>query len=802
MRSIFKAILVFSLVLSFSSTAFAQEADPMTKGILAFRSGEYAQAVTHFEKALKDDASNAEAHFLLARLFWETDLKDAKRAGLELDKALLLDPENVQFMVARLQQLREDSKFFMIEMTRERQRREMSARILKLDPTNSFAHEELGKSYIRDFWRYRNAMMYPTLTFNEYKYRGSSEPDPMATRLLDDLREYEQQNGLEESEQLSEQIGRVEQNLDPSSIFMADEFDVEALKRQGFPVVDMSGRALLAYNLAIEHLNAALDSDPRQRSVYDDLMEIYALKGEYDEALKMLSQMYVFFPEDVKLWTYLGYAHYHAGNMEAASKSFETSFKYMDQNTVYAYTHLEDILPEDEQKLYKMDPAAYSARFWTSKDPRYLTPYNERKMEHYARLTYADLIYGAPKMDLRGWNTERGQILVRYGVPQGDVVIIPRSGSGVRNATQANDGNTASQTIQVARSGSDHDMLEEANTYNIWDYGEFKFVFEDPFRNGEYRLYAPSSADLAAGGLPWVNDYTIKAKETFRKTPERYIYEAPGRQIELPFVVATFKGKEGNSDVYVNYAIPITQAYDPSKEFINITANAGTFVVAENRDMLVERRRTIYGLPTSQVVRFDESNLWVDTQLMTTPPGQHEVSVEFETAGGSTVAVQRRKVDVHNFSGSSLAMSDILLAYRIEETDNGKPIVPTDIFRDNLSIQPAPWTVFSIDQPIYIYFEVYNLTLGDDSQARYEVEATLTPKDKGSGVGRILRGLFGGNKGGVSTGVPIAVSSSFDGQYLILDALNQETGLFTLNVKITDTVAGKSVQMDKELFLE
>ena len=218
--------------------------------------------------------------------------------------------------------------------------------------------------------------------------------------------------------------------------------------------------------------------------------------------------------------------------------------------------------------------------------------------------------------------------------------------------------------------------------------------------------------------------------------------------------------------------------------------------------MLVERRRTIYGLPTSQVVQFDESNLWVDTQKMTTPPGHHEVSVEFETSGGTTVAVKRREVDIHDFSSLKLSMSDILMAYRIEETDNGKPVVATDIFRNNLSIQPAPWTVLSLDQPIYIYFEVYNLSLGTDGQARYEVEATLTPKDKGSGVGRMLRGLFGSGKGGVSTGVPIAVSSTTDGQYLILDALNQETGLFTLKVKVKDTQSNEEVEMEQELFLE
>jgi GWxTD domain-containing protein len=774
----------------------------MTAGILSFRSGNYSEAVSQFEKALSADPNNAEAHFLLARLFWETDLRDSKRAKKEIQDALLIEPNNVQYLVASLQQLREDAAFFFTDKTRERLRRDLAKKIIVLDETNSFAHEELGKTYIRDFWRYRNALMYPTLTFNEYKYRGSSEPDPMATRLLDDLRDLEEATGQAASDVRTEQMGSVEANWDPSSIFMADEFDVDALKKQGFPVMDMSGRAQVAYDKAIVHLNASLESDPRQRSVYDHLMEIYSLKGEFDEALKMLSQMYVFFPEDLKLWTYLGYAHYHSGNLEAASKSFETAFRYMDETTSYAYTHLESILPADELRLYEQDPAAYAARFWISKDPRYLTPYNERKIEHYARLTYADLLYGAPLVDLKGWNTERGQILVRYGIPQGDVVIIPRSGSGVRNSTPADDGNSASLAIQVGRSGTGHDMMEEANTYNIWDYGEFKFVFEDPFRNGEYRLYSPSAADLTAGGLPWVNDYTIKAKETIKRTPERYTYKAPGRQIELPFVVASFKGKTNNTDVYVNYAIPITTAFNPKQEFINVTASAGTFVVAENRDMLVERRRTIYGLPTSQVVQFDESNLWVDTQMMSTPPGHHEVSVEFETSGGSTVAVQRREVDIHDFSGSQLSMSDILLAYRIEETDNGKPIVATDIFRNNLSIQPAPWTVFALDQPMYIYFEVYNLTLGSDAQARYEVEATLTPKDSGSGVGKLLRGLFGGSKGGVSTGVPISVSSTTDGQYLILDALNQETGLFILKVKIKDTVSGKEVEMEKDLFLE
>ncbi len=814
-RSFFFSVLLLLVAVTLAQLTLAPGAaaqstsDPMTDGILSFRNGEYDEAVSSFEAALEADPQNAEAHFLLARIFWETPLRNVGRAGEELEKAIALEPDNVQYLVASLQQNKADASNFITEKIRESKRRDLARAILELDPDNSFAHEEMGSIYIRDFWRYRNALMYPALTFNEYKYRSSTTIDPMAGYLVDQVNEFDQAQGNEPSEPLnSELIGAVEANYDPNSIFMADEFDVETLKSQGIPVMDLSNRAQKAYDKAIMHLGKALEMDPRQRTVYDHLMEIYALKGEYEEAMSMLSQMYVFFPEDSQLWTYLGYTHYNLGNMDAASKSFETAFKYMTPGEQQAYEGLEHILPREEKKAYEADKLAYASRFWTSKDPRYLTPYNERRMEHYVRLTYADLLYGAPDLDLRGWNTERGAILVRYGPPQGDVVIIPRSTSGVRQGVDPVSGTRSDPTgsvglaLDVGRRGTDMDLAEEANTFNIWDYGEFKFVFEDPFRNGEYRLYSPSASEIADGSLPWANDYTIKAKETFLETPERYEYEAPGRQVELPYMVSSFRGQNGQTDLIVNYGIPITEKLKDGQDVINITASTGTFVVAGNRDMLVERRNVIYGLRTEQIIPFIDTQLWINTVEAEVPPGKHEVSVEFETAGGGTVAVQRREVDVHDFSGDGLSMSDILLAYRIEDTADGKPVIPSDVVRRNLSIQPAPWSVFGVDQPIYLYFEVYNLEMDEDGTSRYDIEATLTPKEDGNAVGRTVGRLLGRDTEGVSVRLPITVPSETDGQFLILSAENQEPGLYLLSVKIRDTVSGDTVDMEQDLFLD
>lgn len=811
MARILFLILLFVGVPGPMATA-QSSSDPMVEGILAFREGRFQEAARSFEKAVEADDSNAQAHFLLARVYFETELKDEKRAGRELDRALEIEPENVVYLTARMQQLSVDSKSFLRDKIREARRRELARTILKLDSTNAFAHAELGDAYIRDFWRYRNALMYPTVQFNEYEYRSRQAVDPMATALLDqidDLGTFDPDNQEQLIPDATEALSTALPSMNPQSVFLADEFDIETLEAQGIPVVDFSRRAGRAYDRAVFHLYKALDADPRNRIVYDRLMEVYALKGEWSEALDMLQQMYVYFPEDPELWTYLGLAHHRFGNLDAAAKAFESSFESMDTKTLSAFSDIEFLMPEAEKRAYREDPSGYSARYWTSKDPRYLTPYNERKLEHYARLTYADLLYGSSELGLAGWETERGAILVRYGVPKGDVVVIPKSTSGVNRGTPQQTGTQGTDpsqagtrlALQVAQRGTDFALDEEANTFNIWDYGDFKFVFEDPFRNGEYRMYSPSAADLSQGAVPWVNDYTIKAAETIRRTPDRYEYEAPGRQIELPFLVSAFKGSTGRTDLFVNYGIPILEFGDAG-DMIDITANAGTFVVSENRDILAERRRTIYGLRTEQIVEFEEANLWIDSETVSVPPGDVDVSVEFETTSGGTVAVQRRSVNVPDFDSPNLTLSDILLAYRVEETDDGRPLSGSDVVRNGLSITPAPWSVFSLSNPIYVYFEVYNLDVSGDGRADYEVEAALEPKEKGNAVGRFVRGIFGGGDKGVSVSVPVSVASTSDGQYLIIDAEAQPEGLYTLFLRVTDRKSGREVTRERDLFLE
>ena len=800
-----------------SHAGYAQSADhDMEEGLSAFQEGSYTKAEEVLLRITESDPDRAEAHYLLARLYTETPLSDPGKAEDALDEAIRIEPENPDYLVARLLQLRRKPRSVLQERLREQRRIALARKILTIDPTNAFAHEELGTLFIRDFWRYRNAIMFPSMTFSGNLYRGSQAmalgDPPLASQTSPLQEEIEADDSFDDTEASPQQTLPAFAS-DLGSVFLADRFDVEQLEQQGVPVLDLSRRAQQAYERAVTHLEGALTSDPLRHSVYRQLMKIYALKGEYDAAQEMLGDMYTFFPEDPSTWLYLGLAQAYGGDPEGAASSFETALRYMDNEEKTVFETLSLLLVPEEEELYEEDPVSYASRFWTSKDPRYLTPWNERKIEHYARLVYADLLYGSEALELRGWDTERGHILVRYGPPEHDVVIVPGSSSGLKDLGQAPTSRTDPRAgsrdelspIDVGFNprtfhlGGDFDMLAEANTFNIWDYGDFRFVFEDPFRNGEYRLYSPSASDMSAGVPAWLNDYSIIAKETIARVPERYEYEAPGRRVDIPFVASAFKGSGEEADIYVSYGIPISED-GSQRETIDITAHIGAFLVSERRDILVERRQTIYGLRGDHIRSFEEAHLWVGGQVMTAPPGEHDVSMEFETASGGSIAVQRRPIEVPDFTQDRLQVSDLMLAYSIEEADPEDAESGT-VHRGGFSIMSAPWNVFSHRQPIYLFFEIYRLALTGDGETLYETEARLTPRNNARGITRFMKNIFG-TSGGVSVSVPGSGSLPDETNYLILDATNQAPGLYTLTLRVRDLVSGKSVERSIDLFLE
>lgn len=801
---------VFGLfLLLLALPASAQTLEPARD---AFRAGDYSRSVLLAEQLIAAHPDSAAAHYLLARIYTETPLENRGKAVDALKEALKLEPENVEFLTAALVQRRVDRATYIQEIIAETERIELAKKLLKLDPTNGVAHEELGAVAIRDFWRYRNALMFPKLTYQ----RGIDQPT-----VGTGIEEPEEERELSPTEQLGAQ-DPFSASFGPSDVFIADQFDLASIEAQGVPAMRFTERAARAYRNAIGHLDAAIAADPRRRSVYDQLMRVYTIQGDWNAALERLSTMYVHFPEDPQTWFYLGLAHHKLGNGAAADQAFQRALQLSDADdagasVADAYRSISLLLKEGEEGLARSRSEERIQQFWSSEDPLFLTHYNERKLEHYARITHADLLYAAPQVNMRGWQTERGQIIIRYGAPPSEVTMISQPQQFASHLQELydtakgaqQDGDSDGAGFGTTGTGDTDEVDNTArrragellNTFQIWDYGDFRFVFEDPFRNGAYRMYSPSAQEIENGVDPWVNDYTIRARETIRETPERYAYTPPGPQFDLPYQTTTFRGGGGSTDLYVTYGLPIP-TYNESDPQIDVNGQVGLFLVSDARDLIAERRETLTGLPTAQVTRFAETNLWIGTQELEAPSGPHELSLEFENETPRAVAVRQEDLNLRNYAGDAFELSDVMLAYNVEEAFGGSK-APGEIERDGLRIRPAPWRIFKRSQPLYLYFEAYNLTPAADGVARYEVEIDLAPKREGGGlIGAVRRRLGGTPAGGVSVEFPAEVEGTDASTYQILDIDDKEPGNYTLTIRVRDTLTGERKTRTRELVLE
>lgn len=779
----------------------AAQDDPRRAAEAALAEGRYADALTAAERSVAAAPDDAEAHYLLGRVWYAAanPSRDVRRASDAIGRALDLQPDNVLYLVAALEIDRRDTPTFFGDMRLLRRRADLARRLLAVDSTNAFAHEELGAIAIRDFYQYRNAIALPLLRFDDSD-RSVAEPRQVEVNV------YGQQEGDESGGLPTEVFQDVEvvELRDPEALFgeagavgTTDRLDLDRMRAAGVGVVTYEARSRRAYAVAIGHLRRALANDPRRRSVYDHVMRLALLSGDYADALAAAREMLAQFDADPWSWLYMGLVSHRTGDAESAEAAFEQGLARMSDAERDAFTDLSLILPPADVPAFQSDRDAFSRRYWTARDPRFLNVANERRNEHFARLVSADLLYRSERLALRGWSTQRGQLFVRYGPPRAEVTI----DGGYQHVLEAFHGRPGTPLRGDGTQGTRFDE-RDANRFNVWDYGDFRLVFEDPGRNGEFRLYSPP-ADLyavAAAGQVARMDYVMVAREQVRREPERYAYEASGRAVGLPYRVAAFRGDDGQTDLYLSYGVPLAVPDSMAPvEDVDVTIRTGAFLIGPGQELVFERRRTIYGLRAAQIVDFDGARLWTSVEPMRARPGAHEVSLEFETAGGGTSAVQRRALEVPAFDGAALAVSDLLLAYAADPTEGRTP--PGRIVRNGIALTPAPWGVFGVADPIFLYVEVYGLTV-DGGRTDYELEARLVPRDGRRGVARALGRLLGGRPRGVGTTAEAQGDAATDWQSVTLDARGQAPGLYTLSVTVRDRHTGAEASRETTLLLE
>ena len=129
----------------------------------------------------------------------------------------------------------------------------------------------------------------------------------------------------------------------------------------------------------------------------------------------------------------------------------------------------------------------------------------------------------------------------------------------------------------------------------------------------------------------------------------------------------------------------------------------------------------------------EKGTLMVDQVRAALSPGQYLLAAQVRDPISRKVQVHKTYVTVPSFRGEALALSDLELAGQIVEVGEqaGK------FQKGDLRVVPLPSKTFAKAQPVYLYYEVYNLSQDAFGQTRYRVEYRL----KGVQGTGLIRGI-------------------------------------------------------------
>ncbi len=522
-----------------------------------------------------------------------------------------------------------------------------------------------------------------------------------------------------------------------------------------------SGAANRARLQAEVHLVAALRTNPTRVESHRLRLRL-AVLAEDDLALGRAAAAFAeSLTSDPDALLYQGLAAYRMDEIAAADEYFETALAEMPGEERAEFERIAHLLRDGEAALALADSNGATQQFWRTRDPLLLSPQNERKLEHFARLALADLLYADARTGTRGWATPRGEVVVRYGMPD-------------------ESGRWLGADFSSKRFGA----LERWVYDELGEEGGFSLLFEDPFRNGAFDFMSSAAGE----------DDATRARSLFHRVPERFAYRPLGGLVDFAYSAIPFKGAAGRTTLVVPVGIPVVPQLAQSEPTWALGLQSGVFLLAPNGVAQAEVRHEIERIHAASILDTGTGLSWTDGFSISALPGAYTMAVEFEQSATGAVGVRRDHVVLRDFASLGLSLSGLLPAYLIEEVEPQASARPGWVHRGGFAIHASPTGRFGTDEPIYLYLEVYGLRV-NNGHTNYEIEAVLRPIDDAGVISRTLARLFGRRPpSAVSVQFSVSGSASDEGQYVILDASTQEVGEYELTLRVRDENADKIVE--------
>jgi GWxTD domain-containing protein len=619
----------------------------IAEGLALAAAGDTAAARARLRQAVVAAHKMAEARFQLGRLLGrhasghEIDFRERLAAEKALLRAIELDPNNPEYMAElgrlRIKQHRQIEGAVILGRALDRAERQA-------DPEDRVrADIEFGLGYRKEleYERLRDRRLIPPTL------------GPISSTVPPNR------------EVLGTSAGAVASTIRLSRYVESYLEMAPPLERSGFDTREA----------AIRHYRKALTYDPTHYDAGRRLLVFLYEDRAMDEYLALARRLAAAHPDRPELLLYLGLGLHALAREEEAEAAFEDALARMPDEERAPFYDLAPVLRRKAAEAYRaLDDSArarFDASYWRLMDPLYLTAANEVRLEHMARVAYADLRFTEPAVGKRGWETARGTIYIRYGPPD-EVARIPAR----------------------IRGGA-------VNTI-VWVY-----------KGGPIFMFRQSPGFLYA---PFAGDYKFVAREARYHQPAAYRnIPSISKLFRIPLQTARFRGRTPDEvAVEVHAELPL----DSLARGLDVGSGnieTGLFLVdLSGEEILRQVEDTVFEYAAAPATHGLRS--W---RIFLPRTGPLVAAVEARDATTWRAAAGRDTVSVELFPDDSLSVSDILLAEAL------KPIAKKPVRRTDFDIVANPSRDYAPLQPVIIYYELYGLERDDEGFASYEVSLSV-----------------------------------------------------------------------------
>lgn len=514
-------------------------------------------------------------------------------------------------------------------------------------------------------------------------------------------------------------------------------------------------RGEMEYATAEEHASAGLAAQPGNLGATNLLAVILGDHGRWEEIVTPARAAIRAHPAEPDGYRVLGLALQHGGHLAGAARAFANALARMTADQRRPYENLGAILRRADQAHYDSLPPDQQAElrrlYWAVAQPLALDSVNPAQVEYYARATYVDLRWTVPEEQLVGWQSDRGVIWLRYGPPE----------------------------IWATLPGG----MSESNFLTIWVYPKrrTRFVFQG------MASYARST---------FSEDYAWYADEARAAAPVRFDnVPAVAEMDTIVAQLAQFRGPAGATTLAVFGFVPVGRMLR-GVDLATADFQIGAIVKDQRMRDVVRRVRT------ERLHVGDSAQLETRTWRLDLAPDTYLLRLEARPPATQRAARGMTELTVERFGAGALALSDVVLADRIEPRDSA----------------PLRWTDYLIDPsagrvrhgaPIAFLWELYNLTGDSAGVGRYRVELGIAVRaiERLGFAARIVGGVA--DAVGVTALGDTLVALSFERETNVRGRAGLPTqvdvelrgapdGDYTATVTVTDLRTGQAAQRRRD----